>query len=105
MLVLHRDDIGSHNALANLRYGTHQDNHDDMKASGRMVRGEAYRSAKLTDRTAAAALALKGIVSQSEIATLARVSTSAIQAVHDRRTWTHVTATSVAQARQEFGIA
>lgn len=90
LLVLHRDDVKDHNREPNLRYGTHQDNHDDMLLSGSRVMGESFRSARLNNTAAAAIRALKGRVSQSALASAFGVSPAAVQAVHDGRTWTHV---------------
>ena len=87
--VLHTDGDRRNNALSNLRYGTPTENAADAARHGTRVRGENYRSAKLNDAAAREIRALKGVVSQSQLAKRYGVSPSAIQAVHDGRTWTH----------------
>ena len=59
-VVMHLDDDPSNNALTNLRYGTPQDNLDDMVAKGRSVRGEDHPRSITTDavRTEVIRLAL-----------------------------------------------
>ena len=48
-LVMHLDDDPTNNALTNLRYGTQQDNLDDMVTKGRSCKGEAHPKALVND--------------------------------------------------------
>lgn len=59
-IVMHLDDDPANNNLTNLRYGTPQENLDDMVAKGRSVRGEDHPRSITTDavRTEVIRLAL-----------------------------------------------
>ena len=48
-LVMHLDDDPSNNTLSNLRYGTPQENLDDMVAKGRSAKGESHPKSITTD--------------------------------------------------------
>ena len=48
-VVMHKDDDPTNNALSNLRYGTHQDNSDDMINKGRSCKGESHYRALVDD--------------------------------------------------------
>lgn len=76
--------------LQNLEWGTRAQNVADALAHGTQVRGERYRTAKLTDEAARQIRRLRGKVPQSKLAEMFGVSPAAIQAVHDGRTWKHV---------------
>lgn len=89
-LVLHFDGVRTNNALSNLRYGTSFDNRKDAERHGTAVIGSGYSSAKLNETTAKFARENKGVIPQSKLAKMLGVSPSAIQAVHDGRTWKHV---------------
>ena len=73
----------------NLCYGTPVDNRADSERHGTAIRGSKYKNAKLSEAKARTIRSLKGKVSQSALAKLYGVSQSAIQAIHDGRTWTH----------------
>lgn len=90
LLVLHGDGDGMHNAAPNLRYGTQVENMADSLAHGTLARGEDFARSKLTDQKAAAARALSGLFTQYELASMFRVTRSAIQAVQKRMNWKHV---------------
>lgn len=87
--IRHLDGDRSNSKANNLAYGTPAQNSEDAAIHGTRTRGTDYRSAKLTEAKARRIRALKGKVSQSELARRYRVSPAAIQAVHDGRTWTH----------------
>jgi len=86
----HLDGDRKNNVRSNLAWGTAAENRKDADRHGTSVQGERYRSAKLTDTTAQAIRRAKGVLSQAELARIYGVSPSAIQAVHDGRTWKHV---------------
>ena len=48
-VVMHLDDDPTNNALSNLRYGTYQDNLDDMVNKGRSCKGESHPRALVDD--------------------------------------------------------
>jgi len=85
----HLDGSKLNNVLGNLAWGTPAENRADADRHGTSVRGEQYCSAKLTGKAARDIRRLKGVVSQSALAARFGVSASAVQAVHDGRTWTH----------------
>ncbi len=86
----HRDGDRRNNLLLNLRWDTRSANAADSLMHGTRPLGERKPRAKLTDRSASEILAAKGRESQSALATRFCVSPAAIQAVHDRRTFKHV---------------
>lgn len=89
-LVLHNDGDRQNNHVSNLRYGTPSDNRRDAERHGTVPRGVDYVSAKLNDDAVRYIRANRGLISQSRLAAMFGVSPAAVQAVHDRRTWTHV---------------
>lgn len=89
-VIRHLNGKRQDNNLNNLAWGTHTQNRADADAHGTSVRGEGYRTAKLTEMGARVARRLHYRVPQSQLAKLFKVSPAAIQAVHDGRTWTHV---------------
>lgn len=48
-LVMHLDDDPTNNTLSNLRYGTPQENLDDMVSKGRSAKGESHPKSITTD--------------------------------------------------------
>jgi hypothetical protein len=88
--VRHLDGNRANNSAVNLVYGTRVENRADSDRHGTAVRGSKYRNAKLDEEKARMIRALKGVVPQRELARRYRVSSAAVQAVHDGRTWTHV---------------
>lgn len=48
-VIRHRDGNHKNNYYRNICYGTHQENSDDQKAHGTVLRGEDTTNAKLTD--------------------------------------------------------
>lgn len=87
--VRHLDGDRSNASLSNLRYGTPKENGADRVRHGTGTRGSQYRSTRLTEQDAQEIRALKGVVSQKALAERYRTSPSAIQAIHDGRTWRH----------------
>lgn len=51
-VVMHLDDNGLNNHVSNLKWGTNQENSDDMVRKGRSMRGEKASLAKITEATA-----------------------------------------------------
>lgn len=89
-IVCHNNGDRLDSRLENLRYGTAKENNHDMVAHGTRTRGEMYSNAKLTDEAVREIRRLKGNLSLTKTAAKFGVSVAAIQAVHKRRTWTHV---------------
>lgn len=87
--ICHSDGNRLNARLANLRYGTPQENAADSDVHGTRIRGSRYLNAKLNETSARHIRSLKGKIPQSELAKRYRVSSGAVQAVHDGRTWTH----------------
>lgn len=85
----HNDGVRTNNNAVNLRWGTRTSNTRDRMIHGTQLRGEKYATAKLTDATAKRIKELRGALPQSELARMFNVSPSAVQAVHDGRTWKH----------------
>ncbi len=56
-IVMHIDDDPTNNALSNLRYGTPQDNSDDMVNKGRSCKGESHYKALVDDALRATIIA------------------------------------------------
>jgi len=90
MLVRHLDGNRMNCAAANLAYGTSQDNSDDMKRHGTVLRGAKHGSSKLTEadvrliREAALRRTYKLIAEQFGI------SISQVENIINRRQWTHI---------------
>jgi hypothetical protein len=89
-LARHLDGDKANNRLGNLVWGSPLENVQDTARHGRKTFGERFSSAKLTDAHIPFIRASRGKISQRELAEMFNVSPAAIQAVHDRRTWTHV---------------
>jgi len=89
-MVLHGNDVKTDNRLTNLRYGDGFDNARDAVANGRTPLGSRHYASRLCEWTATVIRALKGVWSQKDLAMLFGVTASAIQGVHDGRTWAHV---------------
>lgn len=89
MEVRHLDGKRANCSRTNLAYGTRVENRADSERHGTAVRGSRYKNAKLDEAKARAVRGLKGKVTQKELARRYGVSSGAIQAVHDGRTWTH----------------
>lgn len=49
LCVAHFDGNKSNNAISNLRWATHQENSDDMKRHGTVIRGQSVNTSKLNE--------------------------------------------------------
>ena len=89
--ALHRDGNQSHNQLSNLYWGTSQDNADDAKRHGTVLRGENHPEGKLreADVRRIRAMIEQG-TPQTVIAAKYGVTQGMIAAIKARRTWRHV---------------
>jgi hypothetical protein len=85
----HLDGNKANNTASNLCWGTRKENSADSDLHGTHPRGSQKPQAKLTETAACEIRHLRRFVSQSELARRYSVSPSAIQAIHDGRTWTH----------------
>ena len=86
-MVLHRNDTKADNRLSNLRYGSGHENARDAVLNGRTPVGSRHYRARLCEWTAGVIRALRGVWSQADLGMLFGVSASAIQGIHDGRTW------------------
>lgn len=85
----HRDGNPSNNNLSNLRWVTPTENHADKNIHGTQLVGEKNHNAKLTKKDVLEIRSLKGIKSQSYIASMFSVSATVIGHIHNRKTWKH----------------
>ena len=84
----HEDDDALNNRLSNLRWGTRQDNRDDMVKNGRSARGSRSGVAILTERQVLEIRSLStGRASRSTLAKQFGVSTWTIDNVVHRVNW------------------
>ena len=93
-LVLHGDDDPENNNVTNLRWGSSQDNADDMTSRGRSARllGSANFSSVLTESNVRKIdKMLRSGVRQLDIAERFQVSRSAIYLIKAGVNWRHVT--------------
>lgn len=88
MFALHRCDNPACINPGHLRWGTHQDNMDDMKARNRVARAERNAKARLSKSQ------VKIILADSrraeDIGAEYGVSRHAINCIRARRTWRHI---------------
>lgn len=87
----HWDDIGTNNALMNLRWATRSDNlHDAVRNGGKLV-GERHQGAKLRNSDVPVIrVLLKDKVSSEEIGRRYGVSGGTIRQIRRGRTWASV---------------
>jgi hypothetical protein len=94
--VLHSDHDRSNNRLSNLRYGTHQDNMDDLASSGRRKsnapKGVNHPRARLTEREVRKIRKrlAEGQTTQVDLGKKFGVSFRTINDIKCGRTWAHL---------------
>lgn len=89
--VAHGNGIRTDNRLENLRYATPSSNIDDRHRHGRTARGSRCGSARLDEAAARSILRLQASgMSAAEVAHLACVNASTVQAIWDGENWRHV---------------
>lgn len=87
----HVDGNKLNNHISNLRWGSSQDNHDDQKRHGTVVRGSKHGRAKLTETSVQEIRRLAGEGCRQKIlAKRFNVSRRAISRVISRKSWTHI---------------
>jgi hypothetical protein len=91
MECCHGNDIPDDNRIENLRWDTPKSNGEDRVRNGGQVRGEAHHQAKLTEGEVREILALRGKLSQREIAKRFGVSQVNVGLILNGRSWNHVT--------------
>jgi hypothetical protein len=91
MECCHGNDIPDDNRIENLRWGTPKSNGEDRVRNDRQVRGEKHGCAKLTEDEVREILALRGKLSQKEIAKRFGVSDTHVYDILNGRSWNHVT--------------
>lgn len=77
-------------ALAHLSWKTRLENECDKLTHGTIGRGELCGTSKLTEQEVKQIRALKGSVTQEEIASRFGVKREAISKIHRRETWFHI---------------
>ena len=90
MMACHNDDIGSHNALSNIRYDTPTGNAADMIKFGNSLPGERNHQAVLTEKSVRAIRRRRGTATYRDIAVDFNVSFSTIQKIMSGEGWRHV---------------
>jgi hypothetical protein len=90
MLVRHLDGNRQNNTAKNLAYGTSQDNSDDMKAHGTVLRGEQHGSAKLTAEEVRMIRELAPFHDREFMAEQFCISLQQLSNIIHRRQWKHV---------------
>lgn len=89
-VVRHLNGNGADCAKENLRYGTSQDNSDDMNTHGTVLRGERHGRSKLTVDDVRAIRAQHRLKTQKALAAEYGVSVQLISRIHQRTLWRHV---------------
>lgn len=87
--AMHRNHIQSDNRLANLHWGTRKENEEDKMRAGRVLRGEASTSAKLTAQQVVEIRRRRG-VPQQDLADEYGCTFSNISAIQLGKSWRHV---------------
>lgn len=88
----HLDGDSRNNHLGNLAWSTHQENMDDKKIHGTIVRGSKINTSKLTkkDIIAIRTAYTAGSVSQRELARQYGIKQSSVHSILTRKNWKHI---------------
>lgn len=90
-VVMHLDDDPTNNHKKNLKWGTYQDNSDDMYRKGRGALGSTTGNAKLTEKEV---VQIRKLISQKlsnvEIAKRYAVGANAISGIRCGKAWKHL---------------
>lgn len=87
-VVRHKDGEKPNNALANLQYGTHQQNSNDQKRHGTTRKGSDHPMAKLTEADVLALRASAGTT--VALAEAYGVSNQLVSRIKRREIWRHI---------------
>ena len=87
----HEDGNPANCHLENLRWDTHENNLKDMDRHGTRARGSDFSHCKMTEDRVIQAMALRGKMTAREIGEMFGVSPWVIHAIHQGRTWKHLT--------------
>ena len=90
-LVLHKKNKRTDPRLANLEYGSYEDNTDDKYISGTHQMGEQNSRAEITKKQAKEIWRLQGKSTQTKIARKYKISRQAVSDIHRGITWAEVT--------------
>ena len=86
----HLNGVRSDNASSNLRWGTHQENGDDLRRHG-TLRGEKHANSKVTESDVREIRRLyAGGASRKELAERFGIAESTVKHIAARRAWRHV---------------
>jgi hypothetical protein len=94
MHVCHRCDVPSCVNPAHLFLGTATDNQRDSVAKGRHIRGERVGGHRLSENDVKQIRAMRGLLTQGQIAANCGVSQTLVSAVLRGKVWAHVVGTS-----------
>lgn len=90
ILVRHLDGNPRNNRLENLAWGTSQDNANDSRVHGTMVRGEKVGSSVLTESQVKRIRKMLVTMSVYKVAKIFNMSETPIFYIRDRITWKHI---------------
>lgn len=89
-VVRHLDGDSTNNHYRNIRYGTHQENSDDMVRHGTVLRGEHIPSAKLTEAKVRRIRRLLKTHTNVAVAKMYGMSNQMISNIKLGKAWVHV---------------
>jgi hypothetical protein len=89
-VLRHRDGNKLNNHWTNICYGTHQENSDDMKAHGTVLKGAQHPNAKLTDAKVRKVRSMLATHTNQEIAERTGMSNQQISNIKLRKAWAHL---------------
>ncbi len=102
--VLHGDDVGTHNHISNLRYGTVSDNRGDVCLNAAKANRFARRDGRLRPSDVAAIKALLPDMGSRALARAWGVSKGAIEGIRRGRNWRVIQPVNVAGAQDDRDI-
>lgn len=89
-IIRHKDGDRYANTAENICYGTHQENSDDMRLHGTVLRGEAHGCSKATEKIIRTVRESRGVKTQRKLAEETGMSVQWVQAVQMRKIWQHL---------------
>lgn len=89
-IINHKDGVKSNNHVSNLEWCTHKQNSVHAVKTGLIAVGEANKGSKLTEEQVKEICALRGRVTQKELAERFGVSKKLITLIQHKKVWKHV---------------